>query len=96
MKKISVRLPEDLLEEVDTFAQLEGTDRTALLKRALLEYLERERREEGLKERAVRLYLSDRLTDAKLEMLLGPEDAEAVRTAKRLLEEGERLAQKLT
>ena len=95
MRKISVRLPEELLEEVDAVARVEETDRTSLLKRALVEYLERERHEEAFKERVVRLYLAGRLDDPALDRLLGREDAEAVRTARRLLEKWERLARVL-
>ena len=95
MRKISVRLPEELLEEVDAVARVEGTDRTTLLKRALLEYVERERQEEAFKERVVRLYLAGRLDDPELDRLLGREDAGAVRAARRLLEKGEKLARAL-
>ncbi len=94
-RKISIRLPEELLEEIDAVARVEETDRTSLLKRALLEFVEREREEEAFKERVVRLYLADRLDDAELDRLLGREEAEAVRAARRLLDKGERLAQAL-
>lgn len=95
MKKISARFPEDLLEEIDTIAELEYTDRTTLMKKALKDYIDKELGEEGLRELAVKKYLNGELKFKKLRTLIGREDAEAVRASKRIMDKGEKLAQKL-
>jgi predicted DNA-binding protein len=95
VRKISARLPEELLEEVDALAELEASDRTTIMKQALREYLDRERTDTKLKELAVRRFLEGRINYRVLCHLLGPEEAEAVRTSKRLLDQGAKLARKL-
>lgn len=95
MKKISARFPEELLDEVDALAELEHSDRTTIMKQALREYLEKERMNERLKELAVRRFLEGQLDYRKLRLLLGPEEAEAVRTSKRIMDRGAKLAKKL-
>jgi predicted DNA-binding protein len=95
VRKISVRLPEELLEEVDALAELEASDRTTIMKQALREYLDRERTDTKLKELAARRFLEGRINYRALCRLLGPEEAEAVRTSKRLLDQGAKLARKL-
>ena len=57
MKQISVRFPEEFLEEIDTIAKIEYTDRTALMKKALRRYITMELEEGKLKEIVVRRYL---------------------------------------
>lgn len=94
-RKISARFPEDLLEEIDAIAELEYSDRTALIKKALKEYIDRELEEGRLKEEAVNRYLEDKLEFAKLKKLLGEEEARSVRASKELIDEGEELAEKL-
>lgn len=95
MKKISARFPEDLLEEIDTIAELEYTDRTTFMKKALKDYIDKELEEGSLKELAVEKYLEGKLKYQKLKILIGREDAEAVRASKRIMDKGEKLAQKL-
>ncbi len=95
MKKISARFPEELLDEVDTLAELACSDRTTILKQALREYLDKELANDKLKELVVRRFLEGSLDHRKLRLLLGPEEAEAVRASKRLMDRGAKLAQKL-
>ena len=95
MKKISARFPEELLEEVDAIAELEYTDRTTIMKKALKEYIDRELVEGGLRELAIRRYLDGDLEYEKLEALVGREDAQAVRASKRIMDKGEELAREL-
>jgi len=95
MRKISVRFPEDLLEEIDTVAELEYKDRTALMKEALRKYVDREIQEKELKEEATRRYLEGKLDYEKLVKVLGREEAQAVKSSKRIMDKGEELAQKL-
>ncbi len=95
MKKISARFPEELLEEVDALAELACSDRTTILKQALREYLDKALANDTFKERIVRRFLEGSLDYRKLRLLLGPEEAEAVRVSKRLMDQGAKLAQKL-
>lgn len=95
MKKISARFPEGLLEEADALAELESSDRTAIMKQALREYLDKELADEKLKELAVRRFLEGRITYRTLRRLIGSEEAEAVRVSQRLMDQGAKLARKL-
>lgn len=95
MKKISARFPEELLDEVDALAELESSDRTTIMKQALREYLDKELADARLKELAVRRFLEGRINYRALCRLLGPEEAEAARTSKRLMDQGTELARKL-
>lgn len=95
MRKISARLPEELLEEIDALAELEASDRTTIMKQALREYLDRERADTKVREQVVRRFLEGRIGYRTLRQLLGPEEAEAVRVSKRLMDQGAKLARKL-
>ena len=94
MKMVTMRLPEEIIEELDALAKLQHTNRSSLIKRALLSYLE-EQKDEGLKEKAVELYLEGKLSYKQLELLVGKEDARAVKASKELLEKGAELAERL-
>ncbi len=95
MKKISARFPQELLDEVDALAKLASLDRTTIMKQALREYLDKELTDANLKELAVRRFLEGRINYQALRRLLGPEEAEAVRVSKRLMDQGAKLARKL-
>lgn len=94
-RKISARFPQQMLEEIDTLALLEQRDRTDLMKQAIQEFLKKARRDPALKERGVELYLNGKLSIKQLELLIGKEDALAVKASKELMEQGERLARRL-
>lgn len=94
-KRISTRFPEDLLEEMDVAAAVEHMDRTELMKRAVTDYLDRLADDPGFREKVVDLYLRDRISLEKLGLLIGTEDAQAVRASKDLVDQGEALARKL-
>lgn len=95
-KRISTRFPEDLLGEMDVAATIEHMDRTELMKRAVKDYLDKLTEDPGFKEKAVELYLQDRIPFERLRLLIGTEDAQAVRASKDLIAEGEALARKLS
>lgn len=95
MKQISVRFPEEFLEEIDTIAKIEYTDRTALMKKALRKYIAMELEKGGLREVVVRRYLEGKINYRNLEVLLGKGDAQAVKASKRVMDKGEELAKKL-
>lgn len=95
MKKISARFPEDLLEEIDTIAELEHTDRTTVMKKALREFIDKELDEGRLRELAVRRYLDGALAYDRLKILIGRDNAQTVRASKRIMDKGEELAGKL-
>ena len=94
-KKISARFPAALLDEMDLIASLEHMDRTELMKQAIKDFLKKLARTPGFKEKAVDLYLQRKLSFDRLQLLLGKEDAVAVKASKELMEQGERLARKL-
>lgn len=94
-KRISTRFPEDLLEEMDVAAAIEHMDRTELMKQAVKAYLDQLGEDPDFKEKVVDLYLQDRIPFEKLGLLIGTEDAQAVRASKDLIEQGEALARKL-
>jgi len=95
MRRISVRFPEELLEEIDTIAKLEYIDRTALMKRVLQQYIQEQLKTEDLKELAVKRYLEGKLDYKKLETLLGKESAEATRVSKEIMDKGKKIAKKI-
>ena len=94
-KRISTRFPEDLLDEMDVAAAVEHMDRTELMKRAVTDYLDKLGEDPNFKEKVVDLYLRDRIPYEKLGLLIGTEDAQAVRASKDLIDQGEALARKL-
>jgi len=94
-KKISARFPEELLDEVDLIASLEHMDRTELMKQALREFLKKMARDHAFRGKLVELYLEGKLPFKKLELVLGKEEAAAVRASREILKQGERLARKL-
>lgn len=94
-KKISARLPADLLNEMDLIASLEHMDRTELMKQAIKDFLKKLARDAAFKEKVVDLYLQRKLSFDKLELILSKEDATAIKASKELMEQGERLAKKL-
>lgn len=95
LKKISARFPEELLDEMDLIASLEYMDRTELMKQAIKEYLKRMARDEEFKGKMAESYLEGKLSFKKLELILGKEDAAAVKASRELMEHGDKLARKL-
>lgn len=94
-RKVNFRLPEELVTHADIAAEVTHKNRTELLIEALREYLNEIESEESFQEAVVELYLADELEYENLIDIIGRQDAEAVRTSKQLLDEGDDLADKL-
>ncbi|MFH5802076.1 CopG family transcriptional regulator [Haladaptatus sp. CMAA 1911] len=94
-RKVNFRLPEELVTHADIAAEVTHKNRTELLIEALREYLKEIESEESFQEAVVELYLADELDFKTLTDIIGRQDAEAVRTSKQLLDEGDDLADKL-
>lgn len=94
-RKVNFRLPEELVTHADIAAEVTHKNRTELLIEALREYLKEIESEESFQEAVVELYLADELDFETLIDIIGRQDAEAVRTSKQLLDQGDDLADKL-
>lgn len=94
-KKVNFRLPDDLVEKADVAAEVGRKNRTDIVKEALQEYLEEIEDDEKFKEEVVELYLDERIGFETLKEFIGRQDAEAVRSSKNVLEQGEELADEL-
>jgi metal-responsive CopG/Arc/MetJ family transcriptional regulator len=94
-RKVNFRLPEELVTHADIAAEVTHKNRTELLIEALREYLKEIESEESFQEAVVELYLADELDFETLKDIIGRQDAEAVRTSKQLLDQGDDLADKL-
>ncbi|WP_231189171.1 CopG family transcriptional regulator [Haladaptatus sp. DYF46] len=94
-RKVNFRLPEELVTHADIAAEVTHKNRTELLIEALREYLKEIESEESFQEAVVELYLADELDFEILTDIIGRQDAEAVRTSKQLLDQGDDLADKL-
>ncbi|SIR89637.1 hypothetical protein SAMN05421858_4436 [Haladaptatus litoreus] len=94
-RKVNFRLPEELVTHADIAAEVTHKNRTELLIEALREYLKEIESEESFQQAVVELYLADELDFETLRDIIGRQDAEAVRTSKQLLDEGDDLADKL-
>lgn len=93
--RVNFRLPEELVEKADVAAEISHRNRTEIVTEALRHYLDEMESEEAFKERLVDRYLDDELGYEVLVAFLGRQDAEAVRTSKTILDEGEKLADDL-
>ena len=94
-KRVNFRLPEELVTQADVAAEVTSKNRTEILVEALRQYLEEKGSKESFREAVVELYLDDRLEFEKLAEIIGRQDAEAVRSSKRVLDRGEELADEL-
>lgn len=90
--RVNFRLPEELVEKADVAAEISHRNRTEIVTEALRHYLDEMESEEAFKERLVDRYLDDELGYEVLVAFLGRQDAEAVRTSKTILDQGEELA----
>lgn len=94
-RKVNFRLPKELIRKADTIAQLQHKTRTDIIKEALQQYLQEAAEQEELKQTVVELYLDEEISFETLSRIIGYRDAEAVRTSKKILEEGDKLADDL-
>ena len=94
-KRVNFRLPEELITQADIAAEVTHKNRTEILIEALRQYLEEIEAEESFREAVVELYLDDQIGFDALVDVVGRQDAEAVKSSKQVLDNGEELADKL-
>lgn len=94
-KRVNFRIPEDLVEKADVAARVTHRNRTEIVTDALREYLDEIEDEDAFREDIVELYLDDEIGFEVLKEFVGRQDAEAVRSSKAILEEGEDLADEM-
>lgn len=93
--RVNFRLPEELVQKADIAAEVDKTNRTEVIKRALLAYFEEVETDKGFKEAVVDLYLDNEIGFDVLKLVLGRQDAESVRASKALLADDGDLADDL-
>lgn len=93
--RVNFRIPEELIEKADVAAKITHKNRTEIVTEALRKYIEDIEDEETFKENLIELYFDDEIGIDVLREFLGRQDAEAVRTSKSILDQGEELADEL-
>ncbi|UTF54887.1 ribbon-helix-helix domain-containing protein [Natronosalvus rutilus] len=94
-RRVNIRLPNELIKKADLVAKVAHKNRTEVIKEALQEYIEGIENEAQFKEAVTELYLEDQIEFDTLKTVLGRQDAEAIRTSKTVLEQGDELADEL-
>jgi predicted transcriptional regulator len=84
----TVRLPEELATRVDVAATVADERRTAIVVEALQQYLGDLASRDDFRESVVELYLAEEIEFEQLTAVIGRHDAEAVRSAKRRIDDG--------
>ncbi|WP_436902479.1 ribbon-helix-helix protein, CopG family [Halovenus halobia] len=90
--RVNFRLPEALIEKADVAAEVTHKNRTEIIVEALQSYLDDIEDDEKFREAVVELYLDDQIGFDVLSEFVGRQDAESVRASKRILDQGEDLA----
>lgn len=94
-KRVNFRIPEELIEKADVAAEITHKNRTELVTEALRTYLSEIEDEESFKQDLVTRYLDGQIEYETLEVFLGRQDAEAVRSSRQILDEGEEMADRM-
>jgi metal-responsive CopG/Arc/MetJ family transcriptional regulator len=85
-KRVHFRSPEDLVEQADALAEIEGKDRTDVILEALENYIEAETESERFRQRIAEAYYDDRIEYDIVEALVGTEQARTFQLLKADLE----------
>lgn len=93
--RVNFRLPDELLEKADVAAEVTHKNRTEIVKEALQEYFTDVEDDDRFNEAVIELYLDDRIGFDTLKTFIGRRDAEAVRSSKTILAQGDELADEL-
>lgn len=93
--RVNFRIPDELIEKADVAAKITHKNRTEIVTEALREYLDEIEDTEAFKEELVERYLADDIEYEVLETFVGRQDAEAVRASKKLLDQGNDIADDL-
>ncbi len=94
-KRVNFRLPKELIDIADVTAKVEHKNRTEIVKEALDEHLQ-ETMDEEFKQKVIDLYMRDEIDYEVLKEVVGREDAEAVKSSKEILDQGDELAEELS
>jgi len=85
-KRVHFLSPEELIEQADALADIEGTDRTDIIIDALREYIAEATEDERFRQRVAEAYYDDRIEYDLLKALVGTEQARTFQLLKRDLE----------
>ena len=94
-RRVNVQIPDELLEKATVVAMITDRNRTEIVAEAVREYLKHFEDDEKFKENLIERYFDDEIVFDSLAEVVGREDAEAVRTSKSILEQGEEIADNL-
>lgn len=94
-RRVNVQLPDELLEKATIVAMTTDRNRTEIVAEALREYLKDFEHDEKFKEDLIEGYFDDEIGFDSLAEFVVREDAEAVRSSKSILEQGEKIADNL-
>lgn len=93
--RVNFRIPEELIDKADAAAQITHKNRTEIVTEALRSYLDDIEDEDTFKEELIERYLDDEISYDILKTFIGRQDAEAIRSSKVLLDQGEDRAEGL-
>ena len=93
--RVNFRIPEELIDKADAAAQITHKNRTEIVTEALRSYLDDIEDEDTFKEELIERYLDDEISYDILRTFIGRQDAEAIRSSKVLLDQGEDRAEGL-
>lgn len=85
-KRVHFRSPEELVEQADALAEIEGKDRTGVIIEALREYIASATDDEQLRQEIAEAYYDDRIEFDLVEALVGSEQARTFQLLKADLE----------
>lgn len=94
-RRVNFRIPEDLVEKADVAARVTHRNRTEIVTDALRAYLDDIEDEDAFREDLVELYLDDEIGFDVLKEFVGRQDAEAVRSSRAILDQGEDIADEM-
>jgi len=86
-KRVHFLSPEELVEQADALADIEGKDRTDVIIEALQKYIEEETDSERFRQRIAEAYYDDRIDLDLVEALVGTEQARTFELLKQDLED---------
>lgn len=93
---VNFRLPEDLVTRAEVAAEATHRNRTEIITEALREYLDDIESNESFQEGAVDLYIENEIEFETLTQIIGPQEAQAIQPTKRLLDQDDNLADRLS
>jgi predicted esterase len=95
-KSITVEIPDELLQKTNIVAGTRDESRSVVVTEALETYLTDLEAEKAFKQKLVGHYLDREIGDDALDVFLQRRDAEAVRSARQILDDAESLAERMS